>query len=326
MTDLLDREFVANQLFYFHLLNVPKSLIQIIPPATLMATVFSLSTLARSHELVAMYSIGVSLKRVAGVILALVFLVCCFTLIMQDRILPPVFRKRMTYYHRDMKKEQDFFMDLKQDKIWYRSQNLIYNLKFFDMKTNTIHGMAVYEFDRDFNLIGLIEAARATHEDNGWKLVDGTVTSFSASDPFPTTQPFAEKTLKITETPKDFKEIDKEVEGLRIRELYRYIERTKEAGTDTKPTEVKFHSRISLSFIPLVMCLLGIPFSVRGRREAGFARDLGLSLGVTLFYWLFYSIGLSLGTNGALPPWLAAWLPSTIFAAAAVGLMMRLRV
>jgi lipopolysaccharide export LptBFGC system permease protein LptF len=44
---------------------------------------------------------------------------------------------------------------------------------------------------------------------------------------------------------------------------------------------------------------------------------------VTFFYWLFYSVGLSLGTNGALPPWLAAWLPSAIFVALAAVLITR---
>lgn len=54
------------------------------------------------------------------------------------------------------------------------------------------------------------------------------------------------------------------------------------------------------------MCMIGIPFSVRGRREGGLAKDLGICLGITFFYWLFYSIGLSLGSNGAVPPIIAA--------------------
>jgi lipopolysaccharide export system permease protein len=86
---------------------------------------------------------------------------------------------------------------------------------------------------------------------------------------------------------------------------------------------VKFWSRFSLSFIPIVMCFLGVPFSVRNRREGGTAKDLGLCLAITFFYWLFYSVGLSLGTSGALPPWVAAWLPSAVFVALAAALIAR---
>ena len=96
----------------------------------------------------------------------------------------------------------------------------------------------------------------------------------------------------------------------------------KEAGADTKAYEVKLQSRYSLSFIPIVMCVLGVPFSIRSRREEGTAKDLTICLGLTFLYWLFYSIGLSLGTNGALPPWVAAWLPSAVFGVLA-GILLR---
>ena len=94
-------------------------------------------------------------------------------------------------------------------------------------------------------------------------------------------------------------------------------------GVNTRSFEVKFHSRIALCFIPLVMCWLGIPFSIGNRRSGGIGRDLSLALLVTFFYWLFYSISLSLGVNGALHPWLAAWLPTLIFTAVLVVLAGR---
>jgi lipopolysaccharide export system permease protein len=185
--------------------------------------------------------------------------------------------------------------------------------------------MAVYNFDENFNLVQVLDAKKAEFGTRGWKMMDGTVTVFSKEDQFPLTQHFTEKDLQIPETPKDFQEIDKQVDGLRLKELWQYIKHMQAAGADTKGDEVKFHSRISLSFIPLVMCILGVPFSLRGRRDEGAAKDLTLCLGVTFFYWLFYSIGLSLGTNGALPPWLAAWLPSLIFTGIAGGLLAKPR-
>jgi lipopolysaccharide export system permease protein len=325
LAELLDHEFPTHQILAHNLMNVPQILVQMLPPAVLIATVMTLSSLNRTNELVACYSLGIGLSRLMAVILSLVFMVSCLTLVLQDRILPPLFKKRTNYYWREMKRRTDFFLDVKQNKIWYRSRNLIYNLRTFDSKSRTIHGMAVYTFDDAFNLLQVVDAERATYTPGGWRLMDGVVTVFSKEDPFPLTQKFKEKELVIAETPKDFQEIEKEVDGLRLKELHRYIERTRSAGTDTKSYEVKFHSRVSLSFIPLVMCVLGVPFSTRNRREGGVAKDLLLCLAFTFFYWLFYSVGLSLGTNGALPPWLAAWLPSAIFAAVAVALIARQR-
>ncbi len=295
------------------------------PPAVLLTTVFTLSGMARANELIACYSIGVGLRRILALVLAVVFIVCCLILVAEDRILPPVYRTRTTYYWREMENKQNFFLDIKRDKIWYRSKDMIYNLQRFDPVDNTIHGMSVYAFDDDFNLIEEIDAERARYTTHGWELMKGTVTLFPRDHAFPLTKRFDEKSLSIEETPKDFQEIDKEVDGLRMKELKEYIKRMNDAGADTKSYAVKYFSRISLSFIPLVMCILGVPFSTRSRREGGTAKDLSLCMVITFFYWLFYSVGLSLGTNGALPPWLAAWLPSIFFAAIAATLIARHR-
>ncbi len=321
--DLLQRIYPTNQVIIFRLLHLPETIVQMSAPAVLLGTVLTLSGLSRTNELIACFSIGVSLRRITLLILSVVFIISCLVLIFEDRILPPTYKKRTNYEMRVMKGRQDFFLDIKQDKIWYRSKNLIYNLQRFDQANKAIIGMSIYNFDRDFTLTQVIDASRAEYTPSGWRLQNGTVTHFVKDDPFPKTEAFKEKDLQIAETPHDFQEIDKEVAGLRLKELFRYIKRMKETGADTKSYEVQFHSRISLAFIPIVMCILGVPFSTRSRREGGAAKDLGICLGVTFFYWLFYSVGLSLGTNGALPPWLAAWLPSTIFAVLAVALIAR---
>ena len=323
LAEVVEHQFPTEQIVIYHLLNFPQILVQMSPPSVLLATVMTLSGLNRTNELVACYSLGQGIGRVVGLLLSLTFVICCAVLVLQDRILPPSFRKRTTYYWREMKKRPDFFLDLKRDKVWYRSKNLIYNLQTFDPKSYSITGMSVYSFDDQFNLVEVVEAQRARYSPKGWLLKNGTVTVFSQEDPFPLSKKFDEKELIIAETPNDFLEIEREVDGLRFKELFRYIERQKAAGADTKQTEVKFHSKISLGFIPMIMCILAVPFSVRNRREGGVARDIGLCLGLTFFYWLFYSVGLSLGSNGALPPIVAAWLPSVVFGGLAGALIFR---
>lgn len=320
---LLDENYPLRQVIAFNLFQIPAVLVQMIPPSILIGTVLTLSGLNRTNELTAIFSIGIGLKRVMSLLLIFVFSVCIGTLFLQDSVLPGLFKRRTNYYWREMKQRTDFYLDIKQNKIWYRSKNLIYNLKAFDLKTQQILGMTVYSFDERFNLVQSVEADKARYTPQGWKLVNGTVTQFMDKDPFPINQKFNELRLQITETPKDFQEIEKEVDGLGLGELKNYIARNQNAGLDVKSYQVKYHSRFSLSFIPIVMCILGVPFSVRGRREGGMAKDLGICLGITFFYWLFYSIGLSLGTNGALPPLVAAWAPTLIFTAFALALVSR---
>lgn len=323
MGELIDNKYPSSQIVFYNLMNLPFILVQMAPPSVMMATVMTLSGLNRTNELTAAFAIGVGIQRISLLLLGIVFMFSCLMLMMQDRVLPPVFKARNTYYWQEMKKRTDFFLDVKKDKIWYRSKNLIYNIRTFDPQTKMIHGMAVYTFDEDFGLAQFVEAEKAIFTPTGWRLMDGTVTIFAKDDQSPLTQTFKEKDLVIQETPKDFQEIEREVHGLRLKELREYINRSKASGANTRSYEVEYHSRISLAFIPLVMCILGVPFSVGNRRSGSAARDFGLSMAVTFFYWLFYSVGLSLGTNGALPPILGAWLPSVFFAGLAAFLLSR---
>ncbi|MBS1962283.1 MAG: LPS export ABC transporter permease LptG [Bdellovibrionales bacterium] len=320
---VLEETFPIRQVLIFNLFQLPAVFVQMLPPSVLIGTVLTLSGLNRTNELTAVFSLGIGLKRIMALLLVFVFAISLGTLFLQDSVLPGLFKRKTNYYWREMKKRTDFYLDVKQNRVWYRSKNLIYNLKAFDLKTQQILGMTVYSFDDRFNLVQTVESDKALFTPQGWKLLTGTVTQFVPNDPFPVSEKFNELRLQIPETPKDFQEIEKEVDGLRLGELKNYIDRNQNAGLDTKSYQVKFHSRFSLSFIPLVMCMIGIPFSVRGRREGGLAKDLAMCLAITFFYWLFYSIGLSLGSNGAVPPVMAAWGPTLIFMAFALVLVAR---
>jgi lipopolysaccharide export system permease protein len=320
-TDLYDHHHETRQILYYHALNLPQIFVQMSPPAVLMATVMSLSGLSRTGELVACYSIGYGIQTLMTRILAAVLVVCALILLVEDRILPTFYRKRTSYYWREMQRRPDFFLDIKSAKVWYRSKNMIYNLRLFDAASQVIHGMTLYTFDEQFNLLQVVDAEKAVFSGKTWRLQNGIVTLFSKDHLFPLSQRFVEKNVVIAETPQDFGEIEKEVDGLRFKELKQYIQRMKQAGADTKSFEVKYHARWSVSFLAIVFCLLAIPFSIGSRRQDGLARDLLICLILTFFYWLFFSVSLSLGAKGSVPPWVAAWLPSSIFATLGVVLI-----
>jgi lipopolysaccharide export system permease protein len=317
-------EYSFRQMFLMSVYDLPRMMVMVAPPATLIATVLTFSGFSRSNELIAFHSIGISLGQMLGVLFPIVFVVCCISLVAQDRVLPAFHEKKSLYYWREIKKKQDFFLDVKQDKIWYRSNNLIYNLRTFDPKKERILGVGVYVFNPEFELKELLQAEEATFNGTNWILSQGKSTRFDPNTGFPVVSPFAKQQLTIRETPKDFKVIEKEVDRLRIKDLIRFIERNKSSGIDSKVFEVKLHSRFSLSFIPIIMCLLALPFSVSRSREGRLGKDLTLAMIITFFYWLSYSICLSMGQNGMVTPILAAWLPSAVFGVLALILMKRM--
>lgn len=319
-----DAEVSAGVLFKYSAMQIPQILCQMTPPGAMLGTMVTLSILNRKNELTAIHASGVSLSHISFLVFGAIFIACCVTLVTYDRVVPPLARQRLIYYWKEIKGRKDFSLDIKTTKIWYRSKNHIYNLRLFDKQKNLIEGLGIYLFDDDFKLKEHIEAAHALFDTSGeWVLNDGMLTVFPENETFPLSTTFKEKRIRLPESPKDFLEIEKQVEALRIKELWSFIKRNKNAGIDTKMYEVDFHSRLAISFVPLVMGLLAVPFSVRPKRQGGMAKDLSIALGFIFGYWLLFSISMTMGRSGALAPWISVWAPSILFLGVGIWLILK---
>jgi len=249
-----------------------------------MGTLICLSGLARRNELTAMFASGVSLARISFVLLSLVFMLCCASFIITDRVIPPLAKARAHFVRTVIQKKPDLQTDIKQNKIWYRSRNLIYNLRTFDPRRNRISGISIYTFNDRFDLIQQIEASTADYINGKWILSDGLLTLFDENSGHPLTKNFDSQAITLNESPQDFQEIEKEVETLRLKNLWRYIQRNQDAGIDTHPFETVFWSKISMALVPLIMALLGIPFATQHQRHSSLARDVSLCFLIVLIY------------------------------------------
>jgi lipopolysaccharide export system permease protein len=319
-------DFTWSQRIIMNLYDLPSMLVMVTPPAALLATVLTFSGMSKTNELIACYSIGISIRQMMGVIFPIVFVLGCVSLVLQDRILPAFNEKKNAFYWKEIKQRQDFYLDVKQEKIWYRSNRFIYHLKNFDAKNEKIIGIGVYLFDEAFHLVEQVQAKEASYNGDSWELRDGKNTHFDQKTGFPISETFKSRLLKLKESPKDFKMIEREVDRLRIKDLIRFIRSNKQSGIDSKSFEVRLHSRFALSFIPIIMFLLAVPFAISRARDGRTGRDLLIAFVITFFYWLGYSVSLSLGQNGTIPPVIAAWLPSAVFGVLALFLLKRMEV
>lgn len=319
----VQEEIPAVYAFQYTLYQIPEIIVMLFPASCLMGTLICLSSMARKNELVAMFANGISLARIAFVLLCLVFIVCCISFIVTDRVLPPLSKAKAHFYRTVIEQKPDRMTDINQNRIWYRSNNLIYNIGAFDSRKDTILGISIYTFDEAFNLVQQLEAKRALFEDDLWQLEDGVVTIFEGDPPFPLSQPFVRKPVKLEEKPEDFREIEREVETLRLKHLWRFITRNAAAGIDTNAYEVLFWSKISMALVPLVMAILAIPFGVYQQRHSSLVRDITVCFFLIIVYWLFYSTALSMGKSGTIPPLIAAWLPSVVFFILGVSMILR---
>ncbi len=309
----------------YYLLSLPTILYRMTPVSALMGTIFTVSVLGRNNELVALFSSGISLARATAPIIAMSVLITISSFIVSDKLIPP-FTKKMNYVKSvEIKKNPSLYYTVKTNKIWYRSKDLIYNIKTFNPEKKAVEGLTIYYFDPEFNLTQVTTAKIAHFEGKNWTLKDGTVTLFPTSSSFPITSPFKEKLITLDEGPADIQDIGTDQDVMTVGELRKYIQKNKEAGLDTVQYEVTYHNKFSFAFISVVMAFLGIPFSVSKARSGGFALNVGICLGFVFAYWTLVSIFLSLGKHGTIPPAISAWTPNALMLVVAVYFLLRLK-
>jgi lipopolysaccharide export system permease protein len=306
--------------------GLPDVIYRMLPMASVISIVFTLSTLNRLNELVALYSMGMGLVRICLPMLVWVMVLCGFELGLSDRVLPNFSKHKNFVFYNEIKKNPSLYSMVRTDRIWYRSQDTIFNIKTLNEKANKAQGLMLYYFNQNWDLLQMISADEVDMNGQNWDLHDGSVTVFTEDSSFPLTTHFKDKTIVMGEESKDLGSSANTSDVLSLGELSQFIKKNKEAGLDTVRYEVDYQSKYSYALAALVMSLLGIPFSVSRARSGGAMRNVGICLGLVLLFWILYSSSLTLGNYGHLPPLLAAWLPIVLMSGLAAYFIKRARV
>lgn len=308
------KEADSSAIIPYYLYGLPEIVYRMAPVACLMSTIFTLSTLNKNNELVALYASGMSLFRINRSIILGVVLISYGIFYISDRVLPNFTKQKNFIFFHQIKKSPGLYSLVRNSKIWYRSKEAIYYFKTLNSENQTASGLTLYFINDKWDLIQMISAQKVQIENNKWHLKDGSVTLFTEDSSFPLTQSFKEKTILMAEEAKDIAASANTSEVLSVQELQSFIKRNKEAGLDTIGYEVDYHSKFSFSLAALVMTIVGIPFSVTRTRSGGAMVNVGICLGVVFLYWTFLSSALTLGKHGAISPIVAAWVPNLLMA------------
>jgi len=315
MTNISHYNASSAAVIEYYALFAPSIAYQMMAVACLLGTIFTLSTLNRNNELVALFSSGMSLARISTPILVLVVVISSVSFWLNDRLLSPINQRKNYVEFVQIKNRPGLYSTLNADRIWYRSGNILYNIKTLSGETSTAQGLTMYYFDSAWRLIQMITAKTVKLNGTSWDLSDGTVTLFT-NDPkganVPMTQNFKLKTISVSEDSADIQKSSQSTDTLRISELRRYIERNKAAGLDTLSYEVEYQAKFAFAFAAFVMSFLGIPFSATRQRAGGAAFNVGITIFLAFVYYAGYSSGITLGRHGALPPMIAVWAPNLL--------------
>jgi len=309
---------MAAHFFYM----IPTIVSQTTPAVILLATLMTFGALSKHNEIVAVKANGISLYRFSLPLAIICAAVSVLLFFFTELVTPRAFH-RAEYIRLVEVQKQEALGIFKQNEIWYRGSNAIYNFRMFDAKTNSLHGITIHYFDPAFQLVRRIDAEKAHWQEGKWLFHNVLITSRDAGSGFPSLERLAVQPMHLPEKPDDFKKVQKEADKMGFFELYPYIRKLEAEGYDATRYRVDLHGKAAFSIVSLILLTIGMSFSLRSERSGGVAQSIGAGVVIGFSYWLVFAFSLSLGRSGNLPPLLAAWIPNLLFGGAAYYLIRR---
>ncbi len=322
------RMFLSNhasveQMASYFIYSIPMIISLVLPSAVLLATLMAYGSFSKHNEITAMKANGISLYRISLPALIFAAVLAVFLFYFSELITPASIQKTENIIKIEVQKQQalGFF---KQNEIWYRSENAIYNFKMFDVNKDTLRGVTINYLNPDFTLNMRIDAKSAKWNGDNWIFHNLLVTTFDSNN-IPVLERSEEKIINIPEKPNDFKIIQKDAEKMGYFELRKYVKKIQAEGYDVTRYLVDLQGKIAFPLVTIILVFIGVFFSLRSERSGGVMQSVGIGIFIGFSYWIVHAFSMSLGRSGTLSPFIAAWAANILFISAALVLFNKAR-
>ncbi len=298
------------------LLSLPSIIVLAFPMATLLATIMAFSRLAGNNEVTALRAGGISIYKLVIPALVLGLIMSIVTIGINEYVVPGAnyLYNQIVYQfkHGNKKPETQHNLYLTPlDSKTQRPDYILYTYSF-DGDTGSMEDVFLQNYE-DGKPTTLVEAEKARWLEDEWHFFQGTIYHLKAGERIPSLK-FKEYIAKsVFHKPEQISKLNKDTEDMNMKELSKYISLLKKQGRNITSELIEWHHRLSIPFASFIFALLAAPLGIKPRRSSGTAMGMGLSIIVIFVYYAIMTLGDALGGQGAIPPWIGAWLQNIIF-------------
>ena len=303
--------------------RLPAALYQALPIVVLTATVFLFMELEKHHELTALKAAGISLHRASLPILVLAGAVSVVAFVYQETAAPVLNAKGDEVDRVEIKKSSRPQSEPRLQ--WYRrSDSEFVRVGRLDRVKRLVNGVTLSEIDANFRLRKRLDVGRGGLDSGRAWNSDGACCASSAPDNTMRTD-VAERDAGhvLGDSLKALGVMPTQPSAMTFMELRAYVRHLRERGQAVGAQVLYLHSKLSFPLMSLVLAVLAIACTARWRRRGGRLIGGAIAVVITVAYWVVNSGALSLGRVDLLPPIVAAWAATIVFAGIGVSLFVR---
>ena len=281
------------------------------PLFVFIAVIFFTSKLAENSEIIAMFSTGMSFKRMLRPYMVSAAIIAVVTFTLGAFVIPRGSVTRINFedkYYKQRKMNTARNIQLEVDS------GVIAYIDRFEDYSKTGYRFSLDKFEGK-QLVSHLTARSITYDTSAvhkWTIKDYMIREMKGMKETITQGSRIDTTLFME--PADFLIMKNQQEMLTSPQLSEYIDRQRQRGfANIKEFEIEYHKRIAMSFASFILTLIGVSLSSR-KTKGGMGLHLGIGLGLSFSYILFQTIASTFAINGNMPPAIAVWIPNILYA------------
>ncbi len=317
LNKFLDAKMPLMGYFLYYTLKIPEIISQILPLVGFMSLLFTLGSLTKYNEIVAMLSSGISLFRISLPFIMLGVFISAGHFYFTESVVPYASRKH--YEAKDYYLTKSSKIHRKYNEFVYQEGNSIVYISTFDGNRNLAGGVSIQAIN-DGRIDFRLDAEQMSWVDGKWRLRNLVKRTFVKDSTV--YEKLDSLSIFLDFEPKDITKTELKPIEMGFFELGEYIEKKQKLGADMTKWEVERHSKISYSVINLVLMLIAIPLGT-GRARSAASVNFGISVGIAFIYYLLIIMFKNWGAVGQINMILSAWIPNFIFGLIGIYMIRR---
>lgn len=280
------------------------------PLFVFIAVIFFTSKLAENSEIIAMFSTGMSFKRMMRPYMISAAIIAIGTFLLSAYVIPKGSVTRLNFEDRYVKPKkkssvQNVQLEVDSGVIAYIDNYQNYNKTGYRFSLEKFVGK---------KLVSRLTARRVTYDTtsvNKWRIYDYMIREVGGMKETITKGAVIDSVIDMD--PSDFLIMKNQQQMLTSPELSEYIDKQKRRGfANIKEFEIEYHQRIAMSFASFILTVIGMSLSSR-KTKGGMGLHLGVGLGLSFSYILFQTISATFAVNGSASPMVAVWIPNILY-------------
>ncbi len=288
------------EILYIALIYTPKCITYSLPAALLFTVSFTMGSLYKNNELIAILGSGISLYRLVAPFIAIGIILSIGSFFFEDRVVIDSFKQK-----------NEIYRGIVHQIITYSNTNItvisgdariVYQVDYYNDQRETITNALI--------LIRGPAGVFKTRIDAEWGEWNGTNWVLNNCRIYEWDQERAGlidkqigiyDRLELSEPPETFRKTTRNIDEMKRREARRWIERLIKAGLPYRKALTEYYKKFFFALSPFIVTLIASGFGGRFKKNILLMNLLG-SLVIIVIYYVMQMMSLILAKNGYIHP------------------------